>query len=55
MMGVGHICATYMRLVFPYFMLSPQDCSAKLGGDDGKKCYPKEDTPLCLDCNKARK
>ena len=38
-----------------FYLSFNQDCGSRLGGDDGKKCYPKDDTPLCLDCNKARK
>merc|ERR1712213_42487 len=30
------------------------DCKTVLNSSEGKKCYPKENEPLCLDCNKKR-
>lgn len=31
-----------------------EDCKEVLNSKEGKKCYPIETTPLCLDCNKKR-
>ena len=31
-----------------------QDCQDRLGGADGKKCYPIDDKPLCIECHKIR-
>jgi len=30
------------------------DCKDRLGGEEGKKCYPMNDEPLCMDCHKKR-
>lgn len=30
------------------------DCDLVLDGSEGKKCYPKNETPLCMDCNRKR-
>merc|ERR1711997_294977 len=32
-----------------------KDCGCVLNSNEGKKCYPKDNDPLCLDCNNKRK